>query len=218
MPGSTKARASRVSRSIVQCNLPFAIWLRKNRRRQIRLQLPRKRQRPPHHPHRQFPPRRRRPTGRRNRRQSRGSIRKIVASPLLPPIHPARYQELSRDPTRSRAPRLHRQAANPQFRLRPCLNRSRRARHDFLRMNPTEIPLKSPGSVTDLSIGEVEQVERALIDASTRVPVQGVLQAAVNWWYANNLLFLWFGSLALATASYIIPQALRAPDHTHHLP
>jgi hypothetical protein len=38
-------------------------------------------------------------------------------------------------------------------------------------MNPTEIPLKSPGSVTDLSIGEVEQVERALIDASTRVPV-----------------------------------------------
>ena len=35
------------------------------------------------------------------------------------------------------------------------------------------------------------------------VPVQGVLQAAVNWWYANNLLFLWFGSLALGTAYYM---------------
>ena len=28
------------------------------------------------------------------------------------------------------------------------------------------------------------------------VPVQGVMQAAVGWWYANNLLFLWFGAIA----------------------
>src|SRR4030095_9873076 len=80
------------------------------------------------------------------------------------------------------------QSDNPHF--RPCLNKSRpalpfllpeRRRHDFLRMNPTEIPLKSPGSVTDLSIGEVEQVERALIDASTRVPVLMFYASAVVW-------------------------------------
>src|SRR5438094_468937 len=29
------------------------------------------------------------------------------------------------------------------------------------------------------------------------VPVQGVLQAAVGWWYANNLLFLCFGAIGL---------------------
>jgi len=32
------------------------------------------------------------------------------------------------------------------------------------------------------------------------VPVQGVLQSAVTWWFANNLLFLWFGAIALGTA------------------
>src|SRR5213595_1869624 len=29
------------------------------------------------------------------------------------------------------------------------------------------------------------------------VPVQGVLQSAIGWWYSNNLLFLWFGAIAL---------------------
>ena len=87
------------------------------------------------------------------------------------------------------------QADNLQF--RPCLNKSRpalpfllpeRRRHDFLRMNPTEIPLKSPGSVTDLSIGEVEQVERALIDASTRVPVLMFYASAIVWLLLGTLL------------------------------
>src|SRR5207247_9163423 len=31
------------------------------------------------------------------------------------------------------------------------------------------------------------------------VPVQGVLQAAVNWWYGNHPLFLWFRRFALGT-------------------
>src|SRR6266853_610814 len=31
------------------------------------------------------------------------------------------------------------------------------------------------------------------------VPVQGVMQAAVNWWYANNLMFLWLGAIGLWT-------------------
>ena len=43
------------------------------------------------------------------------------------------------------------------------------------------------------------------------VPVQGVLQAAVGWWYANNLLFLWFGAIGLGTAYYMIPKVIGRP-------
>ncbi len=49
------------------------------------------------------------------------------------------------------------------------------------------------------------------------VPVQGVMQAAVNWWYANNLLFLWFGSLGLGTAYYMIPKVIGRPVYSYHL-
>ena len=28
------------------------------------------------------------------------------------------------------------------------------------------------------------------------IPVQGVMQAAVTWWYANNVMFLWLGAIA----------------------
>src|SRR6476646_9792899 len=55
-------------------------------------------------------------------------------------------------------------------------------------MNPTEIPLKSPGSVTDLSVGDVEQVERALIDASTRLPVLMFYTSAIAWLLLGTLL------------------------------
>ena len=55
-------------------------------------------------------------------------------------------------------------------------------------MNPTEIPLKRPGSVTDLSVGDVEQVERALIDASTRVPVLMFYASAVAWLLIGTVL------------------------------
>ena len=49
------------------------------------------------------------------------------------------------------------------------------------------------------------------------VPVQGVMQAAVNWWYANNLLFLWFGAIALGTAYYMIPKVIGRPVYSYHL-
>jgi cytochrome c oxidase cbb3-type subunit 1 len=49
------------------------------------------------------------------------------------------------------------------------------------------------------------------------VPVQGVMQAVVNWWYANNLLFLWFGALALGTAYYMIPKVIGRPVYSYHL-
>jgi cytochrome c oxidase cbb3-type subunit 1 len=49
------------------------------------------------------------------------------------------------------------------------------------------------------------------------VPVQGVLQSAVGWWYANNLLFLWFGAIALGTAYYMIPKVIGRPVYSYHL-
>ena len=49
------------------------------------------------------------------------------------------------------------------------------------------------------------------------VPVQGVLQSAVSWWYANNLLFLWFGAIGLGTAYYMIPKVIGRPVYSYHL-
>jgi cytochrome c oxidase cbb3-type subunit 1 len=49
------------------------------------------------------------------------------------------------------------------------------------------------------------------------VPVQGVLQAAISWWYANNLLFLWFGAIGLGTAYYMIPKVIGRPVYSYHL-
>src|SRR5499427_3510422 len=49
------------------------------------------------------------------------------------------------------------------------------------------------------------------------VPVQGVMQAAVGWWYSNNLLFLWFGAIALGTAYYMIPKVIGRPVYSYHL-
>src|SRR5450432_1026937 len=48
-------------------------------------------------------------------------------------------------------------------------------------------------------------------------PVQGVMQAAVGWWFANNLLFLWFGSIGLGTAYYMIPKVIGRPVHSYYL-
>jgi cytochrome c oxidase cbb3-type subunit 1 len=49
------------------------------------------------------------------------------------------------------------------------------------------------------------------------VPVQGVMQAAVNWWYSNNLMFLWFGAIGLGTAYYMIPKVIGRPVYSYHL-
>ncbi len=48
-------------------------------------------------------------------------------------------------------------------------------------------------------------------------PVQGVMQAAVTWWFANNLMFLWFGSIGLGTAYYMIPKVIGRPVYSYHL-
>src|SRR5207302_89797 len=44
-----------------------------------------------------------------------------------------------------------------------------------------------------------------------------VLQAAVGWWYANNLLFLWFGAIGLGTAYYMIHKVIGRPVYSYHL-
>ncbi len=48
-------------------------------------------------------------------------------------------------------------------------------------------------------------------------PVQGVMQAAVNWWFANNFLFLFLGSIGLGTAYYMIPKVIGRPVYSYHL-
>src|SRR2546421_1522167 len=49
------------------------------------------------------------------------------------------------------------------------------------------------------------------------VPVQGVMQAAVTWWYANNVMFLWLGAIALGSAYYMIPKVIGRPVYSYHL-
>ncbi|MDQ6766089.1 MAG: cbb3-type cytochrome c oxidase subunit I, partial [Verrucomicrobiota bacterium] len=48
-------------------------------------------------------------------------------------------------------------------------------------------------------------------------PVQGVMQAAVNWWFSNNLMFLWFGAMGLGAAYYMIPKVIGRPVYSYHL-
>ena len=48
-------------------------------------------------------------------------------------------------------------------------------------------------------------------------PLQGVMQAALNWWFANNFMFLWLGSVALGTAYYMIPKVIGRPVYSYHL-
>jgi len=49
------------------------------------------------------------------------------------------------------------------------------------------------------------------------LPVQGVMLAAVNAWFINNLLFLWFGSIGLGTVYYLIPKVIGRPVHSYYL-
>src|SRR4051794_3130354 len=48
-------------------------------------------------------------------------------------------------------------------------------------------------------------------------PVQGVMQVAVTWWFANNFMFLWLGAIALGTAYYMIPKVIGRPVYSYHL-
>lgn len=45
----------------------------------------------------------------------------------------------------------------------------------------------------------------------------GVEHALVNWWFAHNVLGLWFTPLALAAAYYLIPKIVGRPIHSYQL-
>ena len=48
-------------------------------------------------------------------------------------------------------------------------------------------------------------------------PVRGVVQAAVNWWFAHNVLGLWITPIGLAAIYYFIPKVLGRPVHSYYL-
>jgi cytochrome c oxidase cbb3-type subunit 1 len=48
-------------------------------------------------------------------------------------------------------------------------------------------------------------------------PVSGPAQPAVNWWFAHNVLGLWFTPVGLAAAYYLIPKVTGKPIHSYYL-
>lgn len=45
----------------------------------------------------------------------------------------------------------------------------------------------------------------------------GVVQASANWWFAHNVLGLWFTPIGLATIYYLLPKVLGRPIHSYYL-
>ena len=48
-------------------------------------------------------------------------------------------------------------------------------------------------------------------------PTRGTVQALVNWWFAHNVLGLWFTPIGLAAVYYFIPKVLGKPIHSYYL-
>tara|TARA_R100000027_G_scaffold47114_1_gene35916 strand:- start:10967 stop:12391 length:1425 start_codon:yes stop_codon:yes gene_type:complete len=48
-------------------------------------------------------------------------------------------------------------------------------------------------------------------------PARGTVQAITNWWFAHNVLGLWYTPVALAAAYYLIPKILGKPIHSYYL-
>ncbi len=46
---------------------------------------------------------------------------------------------------------------------------------------------------------------------------QGVIEAAMNWWFAHNALAVWFTPLGLAGAYYFIPKVIGRPIYSYYL-
>ncbi len=45
----------------------------------------------------------------------------------------------------------------------------------------------------------------------------GIAQATANWWFAHNVLGIWFTPIGLAAAYYFIPKVLGRPIHSYYL-
>lgn len=48
-------------------------------------------------------------------------------------------------------------------------------------------------------------------------PVQAPAQPPINWWYAHNVLGLWFTPIGLAAIYYLIPKIIGKPIHSYYL-
>jgi cytochrome c oxidase cbb3-type subunit 1 len=49
------------------------------------------------------------------------------------------------------------------------------------------------------------------------MPVRGVMQASIAWWYAHNLSAIYLGFAGLASIFYFIPKLLDRPLHSYYL-
>ena len=48
-------------------------------------------------------------------------------------------------------------------------------------------------------------------------PVRGIVQAAIDFWFANNLLFVWLGLAGIGTAFYFLPKLAERPLQSRYL-
>lgn len=48
-------------------------------------------------------------------------------------------------------------------------------------------------------------------------PARGTVQSLVNWWFAHNVLGLWFTPLGLGAIYYFLPKVLGKPIHSYYL-
>lgn len=48
-------------------------------------------------------------------------------------------------------------------------------------------------------------------------PARGTVQALVNWWFAHNVLGLWFTPIGLGAVYYFLPKVLGKPIHSYYL-
>jgi len=49
------------------------------------------------------------------------------------------------------------------------------------------------------------------------IPVKGVTQGAITWWFGHNVLGLWFTPIGLAAAYYLIPKVTGRPIYSYYL-
>ena len=48
-------------------------------------------------------------------------------------------------------------------------------------------------------------------------PVRGVAQAVIDWWFSNNLVFVWLALVGIGTAFYFLPKLAGRPLQTYYL-
>ena len=51
----------------------------------------------------------------------------------------------------------------------------------------------------------------------THHPVRGVAQAAIDWWFSNNMVFIWLALVGVGTAFYFLPKLANRPLHSRFL-